>query len=212
MNVVTTGMCQVGMARTGYARVLVEVTTQKELPTKIDVAYKNKENEIIRTKIIQVIYNCKPPCCNECGVFGHNNEGCPKNIQIKRNQEIMGDSVFVAKQCNERFTKVGNTKFVKQSNRNGQGNTGQLNNQDYVGNAQQKENNKKHDKPVYQVKKNNVSNNGNVYEDNGKGTNEGLESYENVEEVVLVQKSGEIVTKKKGNNMVKEPNRNKNQF
>ncbi|GJW03703.1 hypothetical protein Tco_1562559, partial [Tanacetum coccineum] len=92
------------------------------------------------------------------------------------------------------------------------GNTGQLNNQDYVGNAQQKENNKKHDKPVYQVKKNNVSNNGNVYEDNGKGTNEGLESYENVEEVVLVQKSGEIVTKKKGNNMVKEPNRNKNQF
>ncbi|GJX70664.1 zinc knuckle CX2CX4HX4C containing protein [Tanacetum coccineum] len=57
MDVVTAQICQVGMVRTGYARVLVEVNAQKEFPAKIVVAYKNKDKEIIGIKMIHVIYN-----------------------------------------------------------------------------------------------------------------------------------------------------------
>ncbi|GKB96331.1 RNA-directed DNA polymerase, eukaryota, reverse transcriptase zinc-binding domain protein, partial [Tanacetum coccineum] len=63
MDAVTAGMCQDGMVRKGFARVLVKVDALKELPSKIDVAYKNKGNEIIGTKMVQVSYNWKRPRC-----------------------------------------------------------------------------------------------------------------------------------------------------
>ncbi|GJV66041.1 hypothetical protein Tco_1476869, partial [Tanacetum coccineum] len=98
-----------------------------------------------------------------------------------------------------RFIEVVNKKVVKQrtGNKNGMRNKGKINNQEPVGNAQQMENNKKHDKPVYQVKKINVSNTGSMYDDNGKGNDEGLKCSQNKEEVNPKLKSGEKVTKKK---------------
>ncbi|GJT18227.1 RNA-directed DNA polymerase, eukaryota, reverse transcriptase zinc-binding domain protein [Tanacetum coccineum] len=42
------------VASKGFARVLIEVNAEKDLPNKIDVAYKNKLNEIIGTKIVHV--------------------------------------------------------------------------------------------------------------------------------------------------------------
>ncbi|GJY08659.1 RNA-directed DNA polymerase, eukaryota, reverse transcriptase zinc-binding domain protein [Tanacetum coccineum] len=53
IDAVTAGMCQAGMVRNGFARVLVKVDALKELPSKIDVAYKNKGNEIIGIKMVQ---------------------------------------------------------------------------------------------------------------------------------------------------------------
>nr|GFA12258.1 hypothetical protein [Tanacetum cinerariifolium] len=143
MDVVTDDMCQAGMAINSFARVLVKVNAHKELHNKIGVAYKNKKNEIISTKMIQVSYNWKPHRCENCKVFGHSNDGCPKSTKNKVNNDDVGRSETNVSKSFERFTNVTNKKVGKQRNRRGQGNNDQHNNHDDVGSFKQKENSKK---------------------------------------------------------------------
>ncbi|PWA48103.1 zinc knuckle CX2CX4HX4C [Artemisia annua] len=111
IDAATASMCQVGMSRGGYARVLVEIQAHKELPAKIDVLYKNSFNEVIGTKIVQVAYCWKPPCCKGCGVFGHNDEFCPKIVDSNNGIKGLGNEV-------EAKGEVENRKDKKQNGMN----------------------------------------------------------------------------------------------
>ncbi|GJU87422.1 RNA-directed DNA polymerase, eukaryota, reverse transcriptase zinc-binding domain protein [Tanacetum coccineum] len=77
MDAMTTSMCNQGIGRLGYARVLVEVNANKGLEDYIDVMYRNGEQFV---KKVRVEYDWKPPMCSHCIVFGHTNSKCPRVV------------------------------------------------------------------------------------------------------------------------------------
>ncbi|GJV73509.1 ATPase, F1/V1/A1 complex, alpha/beta subunit [Tanacetum coccineum] len=76
MDEMTARMYAKGEGRLNFARVLIEVEAKKELKKEIEVVYKGSKNYEKFTKKIQVEYAWKPPCCDKCQVFGHDNKSC----------------------------------------------------------------------------------------------------------------------------------------
>ncbi|GJT29450.1 RNA-directed DNA polymerase, eukaryota, reverse transcriptase zinc-binding domain protein [Tanacetum coccineum] len=95
MDSVTTQMCNQGIGRLGYARVLIEVEAKKGLPEVIDIQYFDKENKESITKTVKVIYDWKPPMCSNCKVFGHLEEKCRLKSRKEEVEEILKGRVEV---------------------------------------------------------------------------------------------------------------------
>ncbi|PWA61167.1 hypothetical protein CTI12_AA374640 [Artemisia annua] len=91
MDAVTTRMCNQGVGRLGFARVLVEVNACKGLEDSIDILYKSREDGKQFVKQLKVEYDWKPPLCSYCKVFGHSFEKCLKRErteeQVKQNKK-----------------------------------------------------------------------------------------------------------------------------
>ncbi|GKC85611.1 RNA-directed DNA polymerase, eukaryota, reverse transcriptase zinc-binding domain protein [Tanacetum coccineum] len=118
MDDMTAKMCVKGEGRLSFARVLIEVDAGKELKKEIEVVYKGSKSHEKFTKKIQVEYVWKPPCCDVCKVFGHDNKGCrlnekeengnnkEKGIKDNGNQftEVQKRRTFAAKE-NQNFRK-----------------------------------------------------------------------------------------------------------
>ncbi|GKG42901.1 hypothetical protein Tco_0479585, partial [Tanacetum coccineum] len=79
MDKVTTQMCNEGTGRLGFARVLVEMNAKIDMKDKIELCYRNKNNETVRTKFVNVEYVWKLVRCSHCAVFGHNYSKCGFN-------------------------------------------------------------------------------------------------------------------------------------
>ncbi|PWA77772.1 zinc knuckle CX2CX4HX4C [Artemisia annua] len=102
MDEMTTKMCMTGIGTLGFARVLVELSAEKQLKDVIEVAYKKKDASISMTKFFQVEYAWKPSKCSHCCVFGHEEKTC-RMIPKDKNEGKQND-----KQCdnNDRFKEV----------------------------------------------------------------------------------------------------------
>nr|GEX18988.1 hypothetical protein [Tanacetum cinerariifolium] len=87
MDEMTTNMCQFGRGRIGFARVLIEVDAKKPFKDRIDVQYRDKSRNIIRTKHIRIEYSWKPTVCDFCSVFGHSTKMCSKRPKTKEEKE-----------------------------------------------------------------------------------------------------------------------------
>ncbi|GJV30419.1 zinc knuckle CX2CX4HX4C containing protein [Tanacetum coccineum] len=70
MDAMTTRMCNQGVGRIGYSRILVEVNANKELVDSIDVLYKTNDGKQ-SMKSVRFENDWKPPLCKHCHVFGH---------------------------------------------------------------------------------------------------------------------------------------------
>ncbi|GJW27374.1 RNA-directed DNA polymerase, eukaryota, reverse transcriptase zinc-binding domain protein [Tanacetum coccineum] len=103
MDVMTTRICAQGVGSLGYARVLVNANAKKGLDDSIDVLYKNKKNEEKFVKKVRVEYDWKPPVCQQCGVFGHTENKCHKNLKTQLKIKVDDNDA-------EGFTKVENRK------------------------------------------------------------------------------------------------------
>ncbi|GKA95586.1 RNA-directed DNA polymerase, eukaryota, reverse transcriptase zinc-binding domain protein [Tanacetum coccineum] len=84
MDSMTATMCHKGTGNISYARVLVEMDSEKELKNEIEIQYVDKCKNVKGNKKVQVTYDWKPPICTHCKVFGHelwncNNEGNVNN-------------------------------------------------------------------------------------------------------------------------------------
>ncbi|PWA75067.1 hypothetical protein CTI12_AA244160 [Artemisia annua] len=113
MDDMTAKMCQYGKGRIGYARVLVEVEAKKEFKDIIVVKYKSQDGSIIRTKIVKVDYNWKPPVCKHCGVFGHSFDQCKKRTRTEDEVSKMQNANDVNK---TEQTRMGNEKRIGNNN------------------------------------------------------------------------------------------------
>ncbi|PWA80613.1 hypothetical protein CTI12_AA195220 [Artemisia annua] len=71
MDNMTTHMCQFGVGRPDYARVLIEFGATKNLKKCINIQYTHKEQNVRGTKEVKVEYDWKPMVCTYCRVFGH---------------------------------------------------------------------------------------------------------------------------------------------
>nr|GEU94630.1 hypothetical protein [Tanacetum cinerariifolium] len=108
----------------------------------------------------------RPPRCENCKVFGHSNDGCPKSTKNKVNNDDMGGSETKINTSFEGFTNATNKKVGKQRNRRGQGNNDQQNNHNDVGSFKQKENSKKEYEESEKLNENDGLQNGNKKESN----------------------------------------------
>ncbi|GJX74351.1 hypothetical protein Tco_0312946, partial [Tanacetum coccineum] len=80
LDAFTSTMCADPWGRMGYARALIEVSAEKELKQEVIMAVPEVEGTGHIHVKIQVEYEWKPPLCDECHVFGHNLEQCPKHV------------------------------------------------------------------------------------------------------------------------------------
>ncbi|GKA13645.1 hypothetical protein Tco_0693291 [Tanacetum coccineum] len=80
LDAFTSTMCADPWGRMGYARALIEVSTEKELKQEVIIDVPEVEGTGRIHVKIQVEYEWKPPIRHECHVFGHNLEQCPKHV------------------------------------------------------------------------------------------------------------------------------------
>nr|GEU47494.1 hypothetical protein [Tanacetum cinerariifolium] len=115
MDHVTATMCMNGVCRFRFARVMVEVSASKSLPSEIELVYRNGSKEEICRKTMKVDYDWKPPMCSECCVFGHNNLKCRKQSgeSIDSNGNMKGHD-DCGKGTNDKQNKTDNESFTEE--------------------------------------------------------------------------------------------------
>ncbi|PWA64440.1 hypothetical protein CTI12_AA342270 [Artemisia annua] len=91
MDQATANMCEMGIGKTGFARVLVEVEAVKELKNIVKIEYVDKDKNVKGSKEVQVEFEWKPDRCSHCQVvFGHQFDKCkvrPKTDEEKKAEE-----------------------------------------------------------------------------------------------------------------------------
>ncbi|GJR43859.1 phosphonates import ATP-binding protein like protein [Tanacetum coccineum] len=79
-------MCMESFGRGSFARALIELDATCGLKDMLVVAIPKSEGSCYRMETIRVAYECKPPRCNECKIFGHSCEYCPKKTSTSDSQ------------------------------------------------------------------------------------------------------------------------------
>ncbi|GJQ99903.1 UvrD-like helicase, ATP-binding domain, P-loop containing nucleoside triphosphate hydrolase [Tanacetum coccineum] len=86
----TTSINSLCEGRLSFARVLVEMSTEKELKNEVIIVYKQQNNCNNITKVVKVEYAWKPWRCSNCAVFGHNDNHCvtkkPQHVDQKEDK------------------------------------------------------------------------------------------------------------------------------
>ncbi|PWA68705.1 Caffeate O-methyltransferase (COMT) family [Artemisia annua] len=121
----TASVCQMGVGKISYARVLVEVEAGKELKEQVKIEYIDKNKNVKGSKEVQVEYEWKPERCNHYNVFGHSFGTCNARPRTEselkekaaeeeklKNKNIVQDDGFIDVQYKKRN--------VMQQRKNGQ--------------------------------------------------------------------------------------------
>ncbi|GJW81795.1 RNA-directed DNA polymerase, eukaryota, reverse transcriptase zinc-binding domain protein [Tanacetum coccineum] len=137
MDQTTTKMCNKGVGRIGYARVLVEVTIKNILKNKVEICFKNAKQETCLTKFVNVLYDWVPPSCELCKIFGHTHEKClvrhrseeekQRISKGKNNQETRRENNGVNQKSNVDAREQRNVGLGKQTTSNGNDKSGNVN-------------------------------------------------------------------------------------
>ncbi|GKF77192.1 hypothetical protein Tco_0229662, partial [Tanacetum coccineum] len=66
MDDMTASVCHNGTGRSTFARVLVEIDAANGFKDTNEIQYKDKNNNVIRTKFVKVKFSWKPVSCFNC--------------------------------------------------------------------------------------------------------------------------------------------------
>ncbi|GKB58413.1 ATPase, F1/V1/A1 complex, alpha/beta subunit [Tanacetum coccineum] len=81
MDEITTKMCMTWEGRIGFARVLVEISVEKEIKNKIEIIYQGKNVTESMKKVVDVEYAWQPSVCTRCKV---NARSCGSRSKVVR--------------------------------------------------------------------------------------------------------------------------------
>ncbi|PWA89215.1 hypothetical protein CTI12_AA112660 [Artemisia annua] len=116
MDEMTARVCQNGVGRTDYVRVLVEFDASKALKTEVKIEYTDMEKTVRGTKMVKVMYDWIPEGCMHCKVFGHSLDKCTKRPRTMEEIKAKAEAEEQAK----RMIEVKNGKEVEgKQNREG---------------------------------------------------------------------------------------------
>ncbi|GJW23351.1 putative reverse transcriptase domain, reverse transcriptase zinc-binding domain protein [Tanacetum coccineum] len=105
----TSNMCVNSWGRNSYARALIEVSAKSALTDSMVVAIPFKNGLGHSMETINIEYEWKPPRCNTCKIFKHNDNQCPKKEQVANQNKELNQN------------KILDDEFVEVTRRNGKG-------------------------------------------------------------------------------------------
>ncbi|GKC34256.1 zinc knuckle CX2CX4HX4C containing protein [Tanacetum coccineum] len=106
MDSYTSNMCLSSWGRSTYARILIEVSAEKELLESLVIAIPLSNGKGHTFATVEVEYEWHPPRCDKCLIYDHDSENCPKNPRVK----------VVVNENNDGFTKVKRKKNKQKQN------------------------------------------------------------------------------------------------
>ncbi|GKC37614.1 zinc knuckle CX2CX4HX4C containing protein [Tanacetum coccineum] len=113
----TSNMCLSSWGRNSYARALIEFSAGEELKDSIVIAIPLSNGKGHTLATIEIEYEWTPPRCNECKVFDHGDDACPKNPKKGvPNKEInveKEDGFTVVHKKKSSKAKQGNKKQIE---------------------------------------------------------------------------------------------------
>ncbi|GJV01912.1 hypothetical protein Tco_1335481 [Tanacetum coccineum] len=83
LDAFTSDMCVNPWGHIGFARALIEVSTENDLKKEVILAVPLEDGKGHTNVTIKVEYKWKPPLCLDCHCFGHDGVNCPKKIVAK---------------------------------------------------------------------------------------------------------------------------------
>ncbi|GJW94530.1 sugar transport protein 13 [Tanacetum coccineum] len=109
MDSYTSNICLSSWGRSTYARVLIEVSADKDLMESMVVAIPLSNGKGHSFATIDIAYEWKPPRCSTCAIFDHVTDQCPKNPKVE----------VVASENEDGFTEVKRKKSKAKQNLKG---------------------------------------------------------------------------------------------
>ncbi|MFS7917032.1 putative RNA-directed DNA polymerase [Helianthus anomalus] len=132
MDRVTEARCANQSGKMGYARMLVDVQANLNLPSEVEVEFPATSNRPDRIGKVKVDYHWKPPVCHHCAVFGHSFKLCktrPRTDEelLVQTQKLQLGADGKAENANK-CEKVEEYTVVRRKNKGNKGNkTGSTN-------------------------------------------------------------------------------------
>ncbi|GJS66832.1 metallophosphoesterase 1-like protein isoform X1 [Tanacetum coccineum] len=105
MDNMTAKRCKLGEGRMDFARVLVEFDVIKGFKERIEIQYRDKNNNKKGSKYVNVEFAWKPDICSHCHVFWHSYTNCVK--RVKSEEEIAMDAKRKEELLNQRNDRNG---------------------------------------------------------------------------------------------------------
>nr|GEY21840.1 hypothetical protein [Tanacetum cinerariifolium] len=109
MDDMTANMCHNGIGRSAFVRVLMEIKADKGFKDLTEIKYKDKSNNVIRTKFVKVEFSWKPISCSHCNVFRYSDSRCYKNGTKKDQME--NDKGTKVHHDNKGFVEVRHKRY-----------------------------------------------------------------------------------------------------
>ncbi|GKD35016.1 zinc knuckle CX2CX4HX4C containing protein [Tanacetum coccineum] len=75
-------MCTDSWGRGSFARCLIEVITDAAFKDSVTTSIPLLDGEGFTKETVQVEYEWKPPCCDQCKIFGHVYDQCLENVTV----------------------------------------------------------------------------------------------------------------------------------
>ncbi|GJW63854.1 hypothetical protein Tco_0115738 [Tanacetum coccineum] len=107
----TSSMCMTSWGKKEYARALIEVSAEEILLESMVIAIPFGDGTGHSLATIDIEYEWRPPRCDNCRIFDHTNESCPKNPKVAE----------ASKENNDGFTEVKKKKKGKAKQRQVEG-------------------------------------------------------------------------------------------
>ncbi|GJT06737.1 hypothetical protein Tco_0841199 [Tanacetum coccineum] len=99
----TSSMCKDSWGRNSFSRCLIEINLEADFKESITIGIPDLDGPGYTKETIRVEYECKPPRCPTCNIFGHTGEACPKKVVT--NLVVNDTNAY-----NDGFQKVVNRK------------------------------------------------------------------------------------------------------
>ncbi|GKE67416.1 hypothetical protein Tco_1521577, partial [Tanacetum coccineum] len=74
--------CYDSWGRSSFARCLIEVNSEADLVDSVAIGIPSLTGDDFTKETILVEYEWRPPRCDECKIFGHVYDHCPKKMVI----------------------------------------------------------------------------------------------------------------------------------
>nr|GEW99188.1 zinc knuckle CX2CX4HX4C [Tanacetum cinerariifolium] len=109
----TSSMCKDSWSGSGFARCLIEVNLEVDLVDSVTISIPSLTEDGFTKETIRVEYEWRPHRCDECRIFGHVHDHCPKKMvspSIVTTSNVVAPTV---EKSNDGFQTVGKKKKRK---------------------------------------------------------------------------------------------------
>ncbi|GJU70619.1 zinc knuckle CX2CX4HX4C containing protein [Tanacetum coccineum] len=103
----TSLMCIESWGRSSFARCLIEIKADEDLKESITMGIPLPKGKGFTKEMVRVEYEWKPPRCEQCKIYGHMNDQCPKNATTIPN--VMNNDGFQTVVNKKKCSKTGFT-------------------------------------------------------------------------------------------------------